>query len=181
MNIMVYFDEGRMMETLVPSCVSVLKEPRAFFRGLPPTAKYYGSVLILTAIAMVAGFIAYPFRDALMMFMFPVVWVCLVMGLLMWAHVVSWAISAFSDSRLVTSNAFAVLAFAAVPLVLAFIPWVGLAAAMWSIYLMWVGIAERGKVSAGLAAVLVAVPVVLLLLLFVAAVVSFPQLAALLA
>ncbi|MDX8412864.1 MAG: YIP1 family protein [Mariprofundales bacterium] len=175
---MVYFDIHKMMATIAPSCMGVLQSPKVFFKGLPPTSRFFGSIIILTAISMVSGFIVYPFYGALMMFLFPVVWIFLVMGMLSWAHFLSWGVGKFSDSRLVPSNAFLLSAYASVPLVVGFVPWLGALAALWSIYLMWVGVVERGRVSPLLAAVLMVVPGSLLLASVAGLFVLLPQLAA---
>ncbi|MDQ6964051.1 MAG: YIP1 family protein [Mariprofundales bacterium] len=175
---MVYLDIHRLMATMFPSCIAVLRSPREFFSGLPPTSRFFGSILLLTAISMLSGFIVYPFYGALMMFLFPVVWIILVIGMLAWSHFLSWAVGRFSESRLVPSNAFLLSAYASVPLVAGFVPWVGLLAVLWFVYLMWLGIVERGRVSPQLAAGLVALPGVLLLSVAAALVVMLPQLAA---
>jgi len=158
--------------------MAAIKSPQQFFQALPPTHRFQGSILILTAVSMLSGFIAYPFYGALMMFMFPVVWIVLVSGLLMWSHFLSWGIRTFSASRLVPSNAFAISAHASVPLVLGFIPWLGALALLYSLYLMWVGIVERGRISSGLAIGLLSVPILLLLVVALVLIDTLPQLAA---
>jgi len=173
---MVYFNIHAMMSTIFPSWSGVMRTPKAFFSGLPSTPRFFGSVLMITAVAMLAGFVVYPFDGALMMFAFPVTWIILVMGMLSWAHFLSWGIAKFSDSRLVPSNAFLLSAYASVPLVVMFIPWLGIVAVVWSIYLMWVGIVERGRVSPLLAAGLMAVPGILLLAFAVLSIDMLPQL-----
>ncbi len=178
----VYLDDDRLMETLLPAMRSVLQAPDAFFRDLPPTHRYRGAILLLTAISMVSVFLSYPFYGALMLFLFPVVWIGMVVGLLAWARYLRWCVRRFSDDgRIAVSNAFLLSSYASVPLAAMFVPWLGAVASLWSLYLMWRGVVARGKVAPSIALMLVLFPMLLPIVFLVGALMLFPQLLNLLA
>ncbi|RMH50115.1 MAG: hypothetical protein D6682_07765 [Zetaproteobacteria bacterium] len=176
---MVYMEDRRVMATMLPAARSVLRDPDAFFRGMPTTARYQLGILLLTAITMVSVFLAYPFYDALLMFLYPVIWVGTVVGTVVWAHYLSWGVRRFSDGRMAPTNAFLLSSYASVPLVAAWIPWLGTVAFFWSLYLMWRGVVVRSGMRPGVALALIGLPMILPVVLLLGLLIAFPQLRAL--
>ena len=155
---MQYFDKNRPMQTFLLSVRDILTSPKAFFAELPPAAFYATSIFILTGIVFIASFAGIPFRGFSLLFMVPVSWGLSLIALKFWSAYLSWAVKAMAHGKLTTANAFHISSYAFVPLVLAYIPVVGLIACVWSIYLLWVALVSRCHVKPGLAAIIIVIP-----------------------
>jgi len=155
---MQYFDKDRPMQTFLLSVRDVLSSPKAFFAELPPAAFYATSIFIITGVVFIASFAGVPFHGFSLLFMVPVSWGLSLVALKFWSAYLSWAVKAVAQAKLTTANAFHISAYAFVPLVLAYIPVVGLIACAWSIYLLWVGLVSRCHVKPGLAAIIIIIP-----------------------
>ncbi|MDX8409326.1 MAG: YIP1 family protein [Mariprofundales bacterium] len=160
---MIYVDDARMLQTMVPGCLSVLRTPREFFRQLPASPFYRNSIMVMTFVTMISVIVTVPFYTEAMLFLYPVVWVVALITLKLCEVYLVWAVRCFADQPLAGSNAFRVITYASVPMALIFVPWLALVALLWSLYLMWLGLVERLKVAPGTAASIVLVPSLLLM------------------
>jgi len=153
-----YFEINKPLQTFIPAVRSILTTPQAFFEELPPAAFYSNAIFFVSIPIFIASFISVPFHSMTLLFLFPATWGLTLIGLLFWSKYMSWAVKTLAKSRLTTPNAFQISTYAAVPLVLLSIPYVGLIAWLWNLYLLWVALVNRCKVKAGMAALIIAVP-----------------------
>lgn len=159
---MTYFDVNRLTETLIPACKSVLTDPRNTFEQMPRTGFYKNGFALLSLITLAASIISVPFIGFVMIFMLPFVWGMIMFSVWIWASYLSWAVRTFGKQKLNTINAFQLSAYASVPMVAGFIPFAGLLAGLWNLYLTWVALVANAKVQKGTALVIILIPVVLL-------------------
>jgi hypothetical protein len=156
---MQYFDKNRPMNTLLLTMRDVLTSPKAFFSDLPPAAFYANSIFLATIIVFVASFIGVAFHGFTLLFMLPVSYGLSLIGIKFWSSYLSWAVKSFGKAKLSTPNAFHLSVYACVPLMLATVPILGLLSCLWSIYLIWVALISRCHVKSGVAAIIIAIPV----------------------
>jgi len=164
---MIYFNINRMTETLVPACKAVLLQPRALFEQLPRTSLYMNGFGLLSLIVLASSLVSVPFIGFAMIFMLPFFWGFMLFSYWIWAGYLSWAVSTFGGQKLSTAHAFQLASYAAVPMVAGFVPFVGLVATVWSLYLSWLALVVNVKVKPAAATVIIAIPVLLVLVLLV--------------
>jgi len=164
---MIYFNTNRMTETLIPACKSVLLQPRALFEQMPKTGLYMNGFGLLSLIVLASSLVSVPFIGFAMIFMLPFFWGVMLLSYWIWAGYLGWAVTTFGDQQLSTPHAFQLAGYAAVPLIVGFVPFIGLIASIWSLYLSWLGLVANVKVKPAAAAIIIAIPVLLTLVLLV--------------
>ena len=173
----------RFAETWLPTVRQALLAPGELFSGLDRIAFYKDPVAYSVTICLVSSVIAFPFINVSAMFFFPIyagIWLAVQW---FWAAYLARAAQA-AGSWLTTVNAFQIAAYAGTPLLLFSIPWLNIMAGIWALALCWLGLVRFAGVPSRKAAIIVAVPgVIVWLPLFVVAakVLAFlPQLPAVL-
>jgi len=155
---MVYVDADRMLQTMVPGCLGVVKSPRAFFRQLPASPLYRDSIMVLSFVSLLSVVVSVLFHAEAMLFLYPLVWVLMLITLKLFELYLSRTVRGANGRPLAGCNAFRILTYASVPLALMFVPWLTLAAQFWALYLLWMGLVERVKVPSTVAAMAVFIP-----------------------
>ncbi|HXH72606.1 MAG TPA: YIP1 family protein [Mariprofundaceae bacterium] len=159
---MIYFNINRMTETLIPACKAVIMEPRATFEQMPKTGFYRDGFGLLSLIILAAAAISVPFIGFVLIFLLPFIWGTLLICYRLWASYLSWAVRTFGQQKLNPINAFQLSAYAAVPMVLGFVPVLGIVASLWNLYLLWLALVANVKVKESTALVIIAVPTLVL-------------------
>jgi len=157
---MSYFEINKPLRTFIPALRSILTSPQTFFKGLPPAAFYSNAIFFVSILIFIASFFSVPFHSMTLLFLLPVSWGLSLIGLFFWSKYMSWAVRVFAKSRLTTPNAFQISTYAATPLVLLAIPYVGWVSYLLYLWLLWISLVHRCKVKAGMAALVIAVPAV---------------------
>jgi len=176
-----YFDKNKPMQSLLPALRDIVTSPKAFFSELPGAAFHSNSLFFASIIIFAATFIGVASYNLGMLFMIPVIWGLSLISLWLWSAYMSWAVKNLAKGKLTTANAFQISAYAATPMALATIPYIGAIAGLWNLYLLWVALVNRCKISSGMALTIIAVPTLMLAASFIALsgllVQLFPQLA----
>jgi len=119
--------------------------------------------MVMTFVTILSVVFTLPFYAEAMLFLYPAVWVTALIVFKLSEIYLVWAVRHFAGRPLAGSNAFRMVSYASVPMVLVFVPWLVLVALVWSLYLMWLGLVERLKVAPRVAAAIVLVPSLLLM------------------
>ncbi|MDQ6951814.1 MAG: YIP1 family protein [Mariprofundales bacterium] len=160
---MIYVDDARMLQTMVPGCLGVLRSPKEFFRAMPGSQLYRNSIMVLTFVSFLSVLVSMIFHAEAMLFLYPLVWVVMLIVLKLFETYLVAAVRSVTGRALAGSNAFRILTYASVPLALMFVPWLTMAAQAWALYLLWLGLVKRINVPAISAAVIVFLPGILLM------------------
>lgn len=156
-----YFDKNKPMQSLIPALKDIFSSPAAFFAELPSEAFYSNPLFFASIVIFFATFAGVPFYSLALLFMVPVIWSLSLISLWLWATYMGWAVRVFAKGKLTTTNAFQISAYAAAPLALSTIPYIGAIAGLWNLYLLWVALVNRCRVSATTAIVIIAIPTLL--------------------
>jgi len=160
-NTITYFQSNSPVPTLIPSVRALITRPREFFAGMPFAVFYRNSLFFVSIMIFLLTFLAVPFYSLGMLFMLPFTWGCVLIGMRLLAAYLSWAVNAFAGARLTTANAFQLSAYAFLPMIFVGLSWAGLAAFMWNIYLLWLGLTAHCRIPAGRAVLVLIVPLLI--------------------
>jgi len=154
----IYFQSNHPQQTLISSVKALLTRPREFFTDMPFAVFYGNSLFFASIIIFGLTFLAVPFYSIGMLFMLPFTWGSVLIGMWMLAAYMSWAVRAFSGARLTSANAFQLSAYALLPMLFVGLSWAGLAAFVWSMYLLWLGLTAHCRIAAGRAVLVLVFP-----------------------
>lgn len=157
-----YFSGNQAIQTLFPTIKALLTRPRIFFEQMPRAIYRRDAIFFATIVIFGFSFLSVPFYSMLLLFLLPLTWGLALVGLWLWSQYLRWAVRTFTGSKLSMANAFQLSAYAALPMVLATIPYVGILAGLWSLYLLWLGLIGYCKISGGKAAMVLFVPLAVL-------------------
>jgi len=160
-NAITYFQSNRPAQTFLAALKSLLMQPREFFAGMPFAVFYGNSLFFASIIIFILTFVAVPFYTLGMLFMLPFTWGCILIGMWMLAAFISWGVKAFGGARLTQANAFQLSAYALAPMMFVGLSWGGAVAFLWSMYLLWQGLASHCRISGGRAAAVIIVPLMI--------------------
>ncbi|MDQ6988208.1 MAG: YIP1 family protein [Mariprofundaceae bacterium] len=160
-----YFEANRPAQTLISTVRSLFVQPRAFFADMPVAIFYRNSVFFVSIVVFVLSFLAIPFYGMMLLFLMPAIWGVVLIALRFLAAYLRWGVSIFAKKRLSTVNAYQLAAYAFLPMLFSACSWFGLAALLWSFYLLWLGLIANCRIKAGTALTIVAVPASLLMLI----------------
>jgi len=154
----VYFQSNRPGGSFISSLKALLIRPREFFADMP-FAVFYGNSLFFASIIIFAlTFLAVPFYSIGMLFMVPFTWGSILIGMWFLSAYMSWAVKAFGGGKLTQANAFQLSAYALMPMLFIGLSWAGVAAFVWSMYLVWLGLVAHCRIAAGRAVLVLAFP-----------------------
>jgi hypothetical protein len=157
----VYFQSNRPAPTFFAALKSLLTQPREFFANMPFAVFYGNSLFFASIIIFILTFVAVPFYSLGMLFMLPFTWGCILIGMWALAAFISWGVKAFGGARLTQANAFQVSSYALAPMMFVGLSWGGALAFLWSMYLLWIGLASYCRISGGRAAAVITVPLMI--------------------
>ncbi len=159
-----YFDRENAVESFVAAVRQVVIAPGAFFEGMP-RAQGYGPSLIFLSIVLGVVILIYALMTmGVALLAAPLVWVLAIVATWLWAWYLGWAVRVFARKDLSTMDAFQICAYANVPVLIGWIPVLGLLSSLWSLALEWIGLTRFAGVSSGTALLILLVPLVLLML-----------------
>jgi len=157
-----YFQSEQWFDSYVAAVRDVVTKPDEFFRDMPKASAYGGSLFFFTVTLAVPLLIYVLFSFGLALLVAPFVWLVAVAATWLWAWYLGWAVRTFARQELDTVNAFQICAYANVPMLLAWLPVVGILATIWSIALTWFGLTRSCKVGSGSALAILLVPLLIL-------------------
>lgn len=157
-----YFSGNQPMQSLAPAVKALLSSPRSFFEHMPRAAYRWDAIFFVSIVVFIASFLSVPFFSMTFLFMLPVTWGLSLIALWLWSKYLSWAVRSFAKQKLSSTNAFQFSAYATFPMALSSIPYLGLITSLWSLYLLWLALVARCKVSGGASAAILLLPIVLL-------------------
>lgn len=163
-----YFSGNAPLKSLLPAVRGIVLAPGAFFAGMPRAIYYRDALFFVSVVIFGCSFLSVPFYSMLFLFLLPATWGLGLIGMWLWSRYLSWAVKGFTDARLSPANAFQLSAYAALPMLLAAIPYLGWIALLWNLYLLWQGLVSFCRLRAGVAAAIVLLPVLILGLSLVA-------------
>ncbi len=153
-----YFDKNQMLSTFLPAVRSLLVAPKQFFTEMP-TAAFYGNAFFYTTfLVFIASFVGVPFYQWTLLFMVPVSWGVTLLLTWLWGKYIAWAVRTLAKKKLGPANAFQMVSYASTPAMVIYIPVASMVGSAWGLYLLWTALVERLKVSAAMAAMIIAVP-----------------------
>ncbi len=158
----VYFSGNALTTSLLPAIRSLLTGPHDFFANMPRAIYYRDAMFFVSIVIFVFSFASIPWFSMTFLFLLPVTWGVTLISLWLWSRYMSWAVKTFTDSKLSSANAFQISGYAALPMSLAAIPYLGMLTALANLYLLWAGLVAYCKLTGGMAALILLVPVVLL-------------------
>ncbi len=158
----IYFSANRPLASFLPAARGLIGGPRAFFEKMPRAIYYRDAMFFVSIVIFAFSFISVPFYSMLFLFLLPVTWGASLIGLWLWARYLRWAVKASAGGKLSSVNAFQISAYAALPMALAAIPYVGALASLLNLYLIWQGLIGFCRIGAGKAAAILLVPVLVL-------------------
>lgn len=156
-----YFQSNSPVRTFIPAVKSLLRNPAAYFAGLPFQVFFGNSLFFVSIVIFLSIFLAVPFYTIGIMFLIPFIWGLLLIGMWFMSMYINWAMKSFGGGKITPANAYQVTAYAFVPMALVGVSWLGVLAFTANIYLMWLGLKEYCKVPGGRAAAVLVVPVIL--------------------
>jgi len=166
-----YFTTEAIGSSLFSSIGSVALKPKAFFKGLDQTDSYRNSILFLLLLLSVPALVdSYQIDSEHLAIMFPVMEGLGLLSAWLWAGYIYWCIKLFTDHELDHASAFQLAAYSSIPLLLDVAPILLLPAFIWQLYLVRQGLIQYAGIDRSSANVMMAVPVVLLIALFIAAI-----------
>jgi len=164
-NSITYFQSSRPAPTFLSALKAVLTKPSEFFAGMP-FAVFYGNSLFFASIVIFGMiFLSVPFYSLGMLFMVPFVWGTILIGMWSLSAYMRWAVKAFAGARLSAANAFQISAYAFAPMLFVGFSWAGIAAFLWNVYLLWVGLTTYCRISGGRAVAVMIVPLVVVVII----------------
>ncbi len=163
-----YFTGNAATTSFLPAIKSLLTGPRAFFANMPRAIYLRDAMFFVSIVIFLFSFLSVPFYSMALLFLLPATWGGALIFLLLWSKYLRWAVKTFTDSKLSAANAFQISAYAALPMALAAIPFLGFLAGLANLYLLWVGLSSYCRLRGGVAAVILLVPMVLLAITSVA-------------
>jgi len=156
-----YFESNRPWKTVFPAMKDLITRPAQFFAGMPFAVFYGNSLFFVSIIIFILTFVAVPFYSLGMLFMLPFTWGSILIGMWMLAAFISWGVKAFGGARLTPANAFQLSAYAFAPMMFVGLSWAGAIAFLWSMYLLWLGLASHCRISGGRAVAVIIVPLLI--------------------
>ncbi|OIO69066.1 MAG: hypothetical protein COW19_04410 [Zetaproteobacteria bacterium CG12_big_fil_rev_8_21_14_0_65_55_1124] len=160
-NAITYFHNNRPAQTFLAALKSLATQPREFFAGAPFAVFYGNSLFFASIIIFILTFLAVPSYSLGMLFMLPVTWGSILIGMYMLAAYMSWGVKAFTGVRLTPANAFQLSAYAFAPMMFVGLSWAGLAAFLYSMYLLWLGLTAHCRIAGARAVLVLVVPVLI--------------------
>ena len=157
-----YFTGNQPTTSLWPTIKALLGSPGDFFANMPRAIYHRDAMFFVSIVIFVFSFLSIPFFSMALLFLLPVTWGVTLISLFLWSKYLSWAVRTFTDSKISAANAFQMSGYAALPMAVAAIPYLGALSGLANLYLMWVGLVAYCKLSGGTAAVIILLPVVLL-------------------
>jgi len=175
-NTITYFQSNNPGHTLIPVVKALITRPREFFAGMPVTGFYGNSLFFASIIIAGLSLLSVPDYSLGMLLMMPLLWGAILIGMWILAGYISWAMKAFTGTRLTQANAFQLSSYAMLPMLFVGLFWFGIAAFLGSVYLFWLGLVAHCRISAGRAAAVLIIPVLLVAILGGGTVFSLAQL-----
>ncbi|MDQ6972612.1 MAG: YIP1 family protein [Mariprofundaceae bacterium] len=157
----VYFQSSQPAQTLIGTIKSLIMQPRGFFAGMPFAVFYANSLFFATIVVLGLSFLSVPFYNLGMLFMVPVIWGVIIIGMRLLAMYMHWAVPALAGGRLTTANAFQLSAYASMPMLFVGLSWFGIVAFLWSMYLLWVGLTSYCRIRTGGALAVIILPLLM--------------------
>lgn len=164
-NGITYFDKNLPGSTCIAALKSLVTRPREFFAGMPFAVFYGNSLFFASIIIFILTFLSVPAYSLGMLFMLPFTWGALLIGMWMVSSLIRRSVHAFTASKLTTANAFQLSAYAFAPMMFVGLSWGGIAAFLWSMYLLWIGLSAHCRISGGRAVAVLAAPVIVVALI----------------
>jgi len=166
-----YFTTEAIGSSLFSSIGSVALKPKAFFEGLDQTDGYRNSMVFLLLLLAVPAFVdSYQIDSEHLAIMFPVMEGIGLLLVWLWAGYIYWCIKLFTDHELDHASAFQLAAYSSIPLLLDVAPILFVPAFIWQLYLIRRGLILHAGIERSSANMMMAVPVVMLIALFIAAI-----------
>ena len=157
-----YFNSEQWVDSYIGAVRDVVARPAEFFTGLPK-ATQYGASLMFFSITLAIPLLVFALASfGLALLVAPFIWLMAVASTWLWAWYLSWAVRGFARQELDTVNAFQICAYANVPMLLSWLPVVGMLVTVWSIALQWFGLTRSCNVSSGVAMAILLVPLLVL-------------------
>ena len=175
-NTIIYFQRDNPVRTLIPAVKALITRPREFFAGMPFTGFYINSLFFASIIIFGLTVLSVPDYSLGMLFMMPLLWGAILIGMWIMAVYISWATKIFAGTRLTQANAFQLSSYAMLPMLFVGLYWFGIAAFLGSVYLFWLGLVAHCRISAGRAVVVLILPVLLIAIIGGGTVFSLDQL-----
>jgi len=161
-----YYDINDKIGSWFRAAKGVLLRPTAFFEGMPDATDYAPMIWYYT-ITMAPGLLlTLLFSLPVGIVAVPVAWALGLAALWLWGWYFAWAVRTFCKQQLDTRTAFALAVYANTPNVLFFVPVLNALISIWTLVLDGVGLVKKAKASAGAAALIVIVPLIVLALSF---------------
>jgi len=158
-----YFSSQHIGDTLFPSFKAAMTSPVACFECMPVVQDYKNSMVLLAIYLLVPGLIIGLYSGIFtLLFILPISLLAGIIGTWSWAWYLGWAARIFSGTQLTTVDAFQICAYGAAPLALSWIPFFGVIAYFWSLYLNWQGLVSHARVSGGTALLIILASFVIL-------------------
>jgi len=157
---MIYFESNHPAGSFIAALKNLVTRPREFFEGMPFAVFYSSSLFFASIVIFMLTFLAVPAYNLGMLFMLPFTWGSILIGMWMLSNYMSWSVKAFAGSKLTTANAFQLSAYAFAPMMFAGFSWGGVAAFLWSMYLLWLGLSAHCRISGARAIGVIIVPVI---------------------
>lgn len=160
-NSITYFESNRPAGSFLAALKALATRPREFFAGMPFAVFYGGSLFFASIVIFILTFLAVPAYDLGMLFMLPFTWGSILIGMWMLSGFMCWGVKVFAGVRLTPANAFQISAYAFAPMMFAGLSWGGIAAFLWSMYLLWLGLGAHCRISGGRALAVIVVPLII--------------------
>ncbi len=151
-----YFSSERIGETLLPSFRATMTSPTPCFENMPTALDYKNSAILLVIYLLIPALAASIFSGIItIIFILPIFLLFGVAGTWSWAWYLGWAARTFCKSSLTTVDAFQICAYGAAPSIFSIIPFAGVIATMWSLYLNWQGLVSHARIGGGSALLII--------------------------
>lgn len=157
-----YFQSDQWVDSYIGAVRDVVTKPGEFFSGLPRATAYGPAIFFFSVTLAVPLLIFVLMSFGIMLLVAPFVWLLALAATWIWAWYLGWAVRSFAKQELDTIHAFQISAYANVPMLISWVPTVGLFATIWSIALQWFGLTRNCGVSSGVALAILLVPMLII-------------------
>jgi len=156
-----YFQTEQWLDSYIGTARDIITKPAEFFDTLPK-AEGYGPSLMFFTITLAIPLLVYALMSlGMALLAAPVVWLLSVVMTWIWAWYLGWAVRTFVKQPLDTVNAFQICAYANVPMLLSWVPLVGIVVTIWTIVLEWMALTRSCNASSGAALAILLIPLLI--------------------
>lgn len=157
-----YFSSDQWVDSYIGAVRDLVARPGKFFGGLPQATAYGPSLMFLTVTLAVPLLIYALLSFGIALLIAPFLWLLIVVSNWLWAWYLGWAVRSFTQQQLSTVQAFQICAYANAPMLLSWLPVIGVLITVWSVVLQWFGLTRSCNVGSGAAMAILLLPLLVL-------------------